>query len=387
MGSHMNHELEKPETLRAKTVFFLWSNLPRFILLTMVILTIVLGLRIQDKKEQAQAEREAARKQAQPPINAVVMPLSKTTIRDKINLPGIIEPWTRLELASKISGTIEEILVREGDTVNKGDIIARIESTDYRIALERADAVYKQKKADYERDKRVHAQGAIPKAELDARETSMQIAKADLDNARLMYNRCRITAPIDGVIGKLNAKIGLFLGRGDPVASILQIDRLKAVIGIPESDISPVKSLNQVPLTIQALNNHEIIGRRYFVSPSPETAARLYRLELEIENRDHLILPGMFLRAEIIKQKKEDVVAIPFYSIISRNNEQYVFVERDGVVSKRLVETGIMEKWLIEITSGLSSGERLIIEGNRDIEDNQKVNVVKVVKDPGAYTQ
>ena len=382
----MNNEFQKPGTTRGNLVYWLWVNLPRFILLIMIALIIILIFLIFGKLAIIKAEQEAAIKQERPPVNTVVMTTTPGIIRNAINLPGAIEPWTRLELISKISGTIEEVLVKEGDAIKEGDIIARIESADYRIALDRAEAAYKLAKADYERDKAVYAKGAIPTAELDARQTGMQTAKADLDNARLMYTRCTITAPMDGVIRRLDAKVGLYLGIGDPIGRILQIDKVKAVIGIPESDITAVRGLDDIKITIQALDDLSITGRRYFVSSSPETAARLYRLELEINNPGHTILPGMFLRANIIKQQRNNILSIPFYSIISRNDEQFVFVEKNGIVKKRDVKTGIMEKWMIEITEGLSPGERVVVEGHRDVENLQKVNVVKEITDPGAYS-
>jgi membrane fusion protein (multidrug efflux system) len=213
----------------------------------------------------------------------------------------------------------------------------------------------------------------------------MATAKADLDNARLMYERTTIKAPINGVVRRLDAKVGLYLGVGDPVGKIIQIDRVKAVIGIPESDVTAVRGLDTVEVTIKALDDLKVVGKNYFISSSPETLARLYRLELEIDNPDHRILPGMFTRADIVKQSREQALSIPFYSIISRNNEQYIFVEKDGVAEKRTVTTGIMEEWMVEITDGLEPGDHVVVEGHRDVEDGRKVKVVKTLTDLEEY--
>lgn len=379
-------EYQKPETMRGKIVFFFWYNLPRFVFLAMMALILILFFSIFEKYSDIKADQEAAIKQERPPVNTVVMEVVPTTISNRINLPGSVESWTKLELISKIAGSIDEVLVKEGDAIKKDDVIARIESDDYRIALERARAAYKLAKADYERDKSVYAKGIIPTAELDARETNMQTAKADLDNAELMFERCTITAPMDGVVRRMDAKIGLYLSVGDPIGSLLQIDKVKAIIGIPESDVTAVRLLDDVEVTIQALEDKKVTGRRYFLSSSPDTAARLYRLELEIDNPGHKILPGMFVRANIVKQQKDNAIAIPFYSVISRKDEQFVFVEKDGMVEKRYVQTGIMEQWMVEITKGLEAGERIVVEGHRDVEDGRQVKVVKVITDPGAYS-
>ena len=381
----MRTDYQKPTTLRGKIVFFFWYNMPRMVLLAMAGMIVLLFITISDKKSAILAEQEAAIKQERPPVNTVVMQVNPTTISNRINLPGSIEAWNELEMTAKISGTVEEVVVTEGDTVREGDVLIQIESADYRIALERAQAAYKLAQADYQRDKTVYAKGVIPPAELEARETRMATAKADLDNAQLMYERTTIKAPIDGVVRRLDAKVGIFLGVGDPVGKILQIDRVKAVIGIPESDVTAVRGLDSVEVTIKALDDLKVRGRNHFISSSPETMARLYRLELELDNPDHLILPGMFARADLVKQSRDQALTIPFYSIISRNNEQYVFVENDGVVEKRHVTTGIMEQWMVEITEGLEPGEHVVVEGHRDVEDGRKVKVVKTITDPEAY--
>jgi membrane fusion protein (multidrug efflux system) len=366
-----------PQTTRAKVVYFIWNNMPRFVLLMMIALIVVLIFAIKQESKSIAADKAAAGNIEKPPVNTVTLQLSPATIRDRINLPGSIKAWTDLQLLAKISGTVTEVFVSEGDHLQKGDIIARIEDDDYRIALDRAKAGYNLAKADFERDKSIYSKGMIPTADLEARKTGMQTAKADLEHAELQFSRCAITAPMDGIVKKLDAKIGLLLAVGDPIADILEINRLKAVIGIPESDVNAIRHLDTVELSLQALDGEKIFGRTHFLSPSPDSVARLYELELEIDNRDGRILPGMFVRADIIKKTVNNAIAIPFYSVISRNDEQFVYVENDGVVTKKIVRLGIMEKWMVEITDGLTEGDKLVVEGHRDVENGQEVRVVK----------
>jgi multidrug efflux pump subunit AcrA (membrane-fusion protein) len=90
----------------------------------------------------------------------------------------------------------------------------------------------------------------------------------------------------------------------------------------------------------------------------------------------------MFVRADIIKKQIDNTLAVPFYSVISRNGEQYVFIEEEGTAKKRKVQLGIMEKWMVQITAGLNPGDKLLIEGHRDVEDNQKVKIIKTLTSP-----
>ena len=374
-------QIATPNTPRSKFVYFIWNNLPRAVLLAMAALIIVLMGSIKDKSGALKAEKAAATAQEKPPINAITYAVSPTPIADRLNLPGIIEPWTRLMLLSKIGGAVTEVAVEEGDRVAKGDIIARIEDADYKIALDKAEAAYKLALADLKRDQSIFDKGVIPAATLEANNTKMQTARADYDNARLMLSRTTVTSPMNGIIRRMDAKIGSQLSIGDPIAEILEIDRMKGVVGIPESDVTAVSRLDTVDISIQALGNRAITAGKHFLSPSPDSVARLYSLELEIDNSASDIRSGMFIRADIVKSVVENALTIPFYSVVSRNDEQYVFIDRDGLALKRPVQLGIMEKWLVQVTAGLEVGDKVLIEGHRDVENGQKINVIKNISD------
>ncbi|MDW7771301.1 MAG: efflux RND transporter periplasmic adaptor subunit [Desulfobulbaceae bacterium] len=372
-----------PTTVRGKILLFVWRQLPRLFLLVIILFIIALAGKCSSEKTRLEQEKAAGKGQVEKPVNAVLLNLQPTTIQDAINLPGMIEPWTRLELMAKVDGSISEVLVQEGSTVKEGDILARIESDDYRIALDSAKASYTQARLDYERKKALLSKNISTRADLELSESQMLTAKAAMEDAELQLSRSTITAPMDGIIRRLDAKIGLLLRIGDPIAEILQIDRVKAVVGIPESDVDAVRKISGVNITIQALDNLEVRGTRYFLSPAPESTARLYRLELEVDNRDNAILPGMFFRAHVLKKTIEEAITIPIYTVITRNEEQFVFVaDADGIVHKRPVKLGILEKWQVQITEGLQADDMIVIEGHRDIEDGQQVNVIKTVTDP-----
>ncbi|MFH1155084.1 MAG: efflux RND transporter periplasmic adaptor subunit [Pseudomonadota bacterium] len=375
----MNENPTRPSTLRAKVVYGIWRSAPRLVFVGMIVAGIVLGGLIKTEKQSIEARNASAVKPERPPVNVVELELKPLEIRDSINLPGSIEPWTRLDLKARINGTVDQVLVKEGDFVKEGTLLARVETDDYQIALDRARASYKQAVASYERDRAIYAKGMVPTAQIEARETTVQTAKADLADAELLLSRCSITAPMPGVIQRLDVKQGLLVSLGDPVAEILRIDRVKAVVGIPESDITPVRKLDTVDVTVQALDNVRVTGIRHFLSPAPDSAARLYRLELALDNSDQKILPGMFVRADVVKQVVRNAVVVPFYSVISRKMEHYVYVDDNGVARKKPVTLGIMEQWMVQITSGLESGQRLIIEGHRDVEDGQAIKAVKVM--------
>jgi membrane fusion protein (multidrug efflux system) len=356
--------------------------LPLLFLVVLIGLIIGLSGTIQAEKERIAEEKREAITAEQPAANVVLLDVAPTTIHDRINLPGVIEPWNRLNLLARINGTVTEIKVSEGDTVQEGQVLALLDPADYEIAVDSAKASFELAVANQKRLAALFAKGIIPRAEIDKLEAEVKTSRARLENAQLMLSRCTITAPISGVIRRLDAKQGLLLNIADPVAEILQIDKVKAVVGIPESDVAQIRAVDTVKLTIQALDNKEITGRTHFLASSPENDARLYRLELAIDNDDHLILPGMFFRAHIIKETFKDATVVPLYTVIKRENRQFVFVEENGAARLRPVELGIIEGWRVQIADGLLPGDRVVIEGHRDIDEGRRLNVVKVFSDP-----
>ena len=353
-------------------------------LLFLLVLTgtiVALSGTIKAGKERMNAEKMAAGSSERLPVNVVLLGVVPTTIEDRINLPGVIEPWEQLTVLSKIHGTVIKVEVREGETVSKGQVLARIDPDDFRIAVDSAKASFELASANYKRLDSLFEQEIIAKVEIDKLEAQVKTSKAALENAELMLSRCTIKAPISGVIRRLDATEGLLLSVSDPVAEILQVDRVKAVVGIPESDVALVRNIKEVDLTIQALDNREVVGKHHFLAGSPESGARLYRLELAIDNKDNLIMPGMFFRAKLVKRVIKDTVAVPLFTVIKREDQQFVFVEEDGVAKKLPVELGIMEDWRVQITKGLSPGSRVVVEGHRDIDHGHKLNTVRMIDD------
>ena len=359
------------------------KNKPRFFLLSLIVLIVLLVSVIIGKKTHLEQEKQAAHVDEKKLVNAVLLTLQPRPVEDAMNLPGTIEPWTRLQLMAKISGSIIEVKVREGEAVKAGQVLALMEPDDYRIALDVARAAHVLAKAEYERTRSMHQTKVVPLASLETTAARLQTAEAELERAQLQLSRCRITAPMDCVVKRLDAKVGLFVSIGDPLAELLQIDRVKAVVGIPESDIDAVRSIDRARVTIQALGNRQVDGKKYYLAQAPDSGAYLFRLELELDNAEHSFLPGMFFRARIVKHRIEESLSVPLYSVISRNDEQYVFVADGETVRKQPVKLGVIEQWQVQITDGLKPGDQVVVEGHREVENGQQIKVIRVLSDPG----
>ncbi len=363
-------------------LFFIWNNVPRLALIIFIAVIFFLFGTIGEKKAKLEAAKKEEHVEQKKLVNAILLQLQPRTIHDVINLPGTIEPWSKLDLLAKVKGAIVEVLVEEGDSVQAGDVLARIEEDDYRIALDAARAAYTLAKSEFTRNQAMLKKRVIPSASLETSETALLKAQTDLEQAKLQLSRCLVTAPISCVVNRIDAKVGAFLSVGDPLAQLLQMDQVKGVVGIPESDVAAVRKVKQVDITISALENKQFTAKAHFFSPAPETTAYLYRFELALENLEHEILPGMFLRANIVKERVDNAIMVPLYAIISRSDKQFVYVVDGDKVRRQPVELGIIEGWQIQVTNGLVSGDEIVIEGHRDVDDGQQINIVKVITDP-----
>jgi membrane fusion protein, multidrug efflux system len=327
---------------------------------------------IQDKKLDVEPER--------PDLNVAALELSPVTIRDRINLPGIVEPWVKYNIIAEVRGEVKQKLIDKGTPIHAGDVLAVLDTRDYEIAIEAAKSSYDTSLSSMKRIEKLYSEKLASRSQLDEISAQMERFRAELDSAKLNFERCTIRSPITGIINNVYIEKGEYVKLSDPVAEVLQIDKVKISVGIPESDVSAISAVEEFEVKLDALEGKTFSAKKYFLSKSSDAEARLYKLELEIENPSHEILPDMFARVEIVKREMTDVLAVPLYSIITLNNQQTVYVVNENIARARKVQTGIQEGWLMQIKEGLEPGDHVIVVGHRRVSDGQKVNVVRTVK-------
>lgn len=352
------------------------------LLIVLIVIIAALFSRIKGESDRIKAEKLASLHKNRPPVNVVVLGVKPLPIRDRLDLPAQVDPWVELNVLAEVPGKVVRLAVSEGDHVKKGAPLAFLDKRDYENELASVRAEYKLALVNLERAKKLFREKLITTAQVDSDTARVETLAATVRNAELRLERCTIRSPITGIVNSLDAKRGLYLKVQDIVAVILDISRVKVNVGIPESDVDEVRRLNNFDVVIDALGSRTVKGRKTFLSKSPGSFAHLYNLEIEVSNPDREILPGMFATVNIVKREVKDSISVPLYSVISRADEQFVFVEKDGRAYVRMVETGILEGWRIEITKGLAGGDRVIVVGQRSVAEGQQVNVVRTVDEP-----
>ena len=364
---------------KTKALRFLWNFFPWLMaILIFLFIILMIGLIMREKKSMEEAKNAAIKKEVSP-VSVITLNLVPSRLEDKINLPAQVEPYEDVQVKAEVSGQVVKVLVEEGQSVQKGQVLIQLDDRDYRSRLERIKANYRLAKLDYDRTMTLANKKVTSLSNLDTIEAQLKDIEAQVREAKLALSRTRITSPICCLCNEINAKKGNFVSVGDPVARIIQINPIKVVVGVPESDVAAVFDLTQAEVIIEALDNFRVKGEKVFLSRQPRTLARLFDLELKVPNPDGRILPGMFARVGLVEQVFNNALAVPLYAVISQSDDHIVFVEKDGKAERRKIELGPLIGWQVQVTSGLSPGEKVIIVGHRLLENGQAVKVIKSV--------
>ncbi|MCW7754320.1 efflux RND transporter periplasmic adaptor subunit [Desulfobotulus sp. H1] len=367
-----------------KTLQSHWfRKMPLLVLLLMIILVIAVAMAVSRKGERLAAERSTASDQEETGTNVVVLVLTPSQISDRINLPGIISPWVRLTVSAEVAGKVDARLAEEGHHLTKGTPLYRLDERDYRTSYHAARAAFETARASHSRLRELHDEQLTSRSILDTAVAELERTRSAMETARLQLDRCLIEAGMDGILNRMLVEPGQFVAVGDPVAEILQLNPVKVTVGIPESDIHAVREVDTFSVRMDALGGRIFSGTRHRFSRSAEGMARLYDLEIRIENPDDVILPDMFARVDIVKQSRPMALTLPIYAVISSGGTHSVFVESRGRAEKRDVTLGMQEGWQVEILSGLTAGERVVVVGQRDISHGQALRIIKEIHDTG----
>ena len=360
----------------------IWGVLPFLAVLVICgfLIMAMLGA-IKEKSERLKAEKEAALKTERSEINVVALNLNPAPIADRMSLPGTVTPFVKLNVLTEVRGKITKKHVAEGAHVQKGDLLVTIDSRDYTLQRASTRASYNAALANKKRLAKLYKDKLATRAQLDDVVAQVDSLKAALDTAALNVERCTIEASIAGIVNGLPVETGQYLNIADPVATIIQVDKVKVLVGIPESDIDAVRRLDQFDVTVDALDGRIFTGKRHFLSKTADEMARLYRLEIAVDNPGGDLLPDMFTRVNIVKRTVADALAIPLFAVINRDEKHYAYVVNDDQAHMRPVELGILEGWRMEVVSGLEAGERVIVVGHRNVSEGTPVKVVRTVDD------
>jgi membrane fusion protein (multidrug efflux system) len=308
-------------------------------------------------------------------VHVSVMTVEPGPVQDILVLPGETEPWKDVRVAADTAGRVEWIGPREGDGVEKGELIAKIDVSALKAALDRAEAAAKLADELYQRRARLFEQKIITEEDLDRSKTERILAEGNLRQALVEYERGFVRAPITGLVNLLYVDEGEFVDRGKPITDLVNVDTIEINVNVPELDVRYLKVGQSAGVRIDAFPERQLLGKVDFVAYKADPATKTFDVKILTDNSDHAIRPGMIARVALLRRVIPDALTAPLFALVDKGGERILYVEKDGVVHARSVSIGVIEGDKVQITEGLQAGDRLIVAGQTEVEEGMRVAV------------
>jgi HlyD family secretion protein len=342
---------------------------------------------------------------------------------------GTLAADQEVVLGFKVSGRLAEIPVDLGSSVQKGQSIARLDTTDFELRVRQAEAALQQarvrlglspEESDFsvdiettaiarqaraemdaarsrlDRAKQLFDKGLLPKADFDTTNSSYKVAEAkyedsleearnrqallaqrrsELELARQQLADAVLVAPISGMIRQRNANVGQYLAAGTQVVTVVQMHPLRLQTAVPEREARMIRIGQPVRVTVEgAAGTHE--GRVARISPSFDETNRTLLVETEVSNTAGILRPGGFSRAEIVVAAGYRALLVPAASVVTFAGIDRVFIVKDGKASEKRIRVGRRSEESVEILDGVKAGDQVVINpGN--MTDGENISVKK----------
>ncbi len=335
---------------------------------------------------------------AMPSVPVVAVPVKKGDLGVYLSGLGAVTPLNTVTVKSRVDGELTKVLFREGQVVNRGELLAEIDPRPYEVqltqaqgAMARDQALLENARLDLQRFQELVKKFLIPKQQLDTQDSLVHqyegAVKADqgqIDNAKLQLIYSRITAPFGGRIGLRQVDPGNIVHASDVsgLAVITQMQPISVIFSLPEDNLSQVlgKLRSGARLTVEAFDREQkqklATGYLLTLDNQIDPNTGTVKLKAEFSNKNNELFPNQFVNARLIIDFKRDALMMPPSAIQRGPQGTFVYVvKEDQTAALRPVTIGIIQEGNASITSGLSVGELVVVDGADRLRDGSKVEV------------
>lgn len=309
---------------------------------------------------------------------------------------GWVEPVSTVTVRARVDGEVVEQLVTEGQDVHSGDLLFRIDDREVRAALAKDEALLARDQATLARaqadasrardllSRKVAAQQQVDQADADAKIAAANVqadqAAIDMDRIRLDYTQVR--SPIDGRLGAIRVTEGNIVRSadgGDGLVTITQMKPLRVSFTLPERDLPALRAATaagKVPVRVSAHSGNGSLaaGELSFIDSSVDATSGTVTTKALLPNDDGALWPGQYVDVEVELGHTADAVTIPLVAVQPGQDGPFVFVVGgDGKASIRQITTGDAVGDRVVAGTGLSAGERVVVEGQQRLQDGMRV--------------
>jgi membrane fusion protein (multidrug efflux system) len=314
--------------------------------------------------------------------------------KDDLPVVGTVKGALEIELKFEINGVIEAVNFREGDMIYKEDLVATLDKKDAQLKVDyskskletaKVQLLAAQKKLEIH--KNLYEIGGIIKAKLEevelevkSAEHQVKSAEVELKSAEAEFKKTSLYAPRDGVLGSRDAEPGEFVTPNNKIATLYETEEVFVELGIVEKDIDKIALGQNVIVTVDAHPGASFTGTVDNVFPVIEGKSRTLTVRVKIENKEALLLPGMFARALITVAEFENAMVVPSMSLNKTDEGYKIFVvdETSNTVQSRIVQVSYVTTDYTVVASGIYEGETVVTDAPQELKDGMSVNIIEL---------
>ncbi|RUO18488.1 efflux RND transporter periplasmic adaptor subunit [Aliidiomarina iranensis] len=324
---------------------------------------------------------ESEPKETERGVPVEVQKVARGTVRASIQASAILEAEEETDVIARVSGIVEEILVEEGDFVEQGQALVRLESSRYRYSRDQIAAELRGVTQELTRMRQLAGQQMVSTEQVERLQSRHDALSAQLQIAELDLAEAVIRAPISGHIAERFVKTGNMIQAYQQKAlfHIVNDTTLRATVNLPEHALANIEAEQEADLELQGVgqNNH-ISAQVTRVSTVVDATSGTFRVVLSIPNSEQKLRAGMFTRVNLHYAQKHDVVRIPHHALVNIDQASYVFIANENKAQRLAITTGIRENGWIEVTEGLDTGAALIVTGQNTLRNDALLEVIEL---------
>jgi RND family efflux transporter MFP subunit len=313
-----------------------------------------------------------------------------------VQLSGTLRPWREATIKAKVAGELLALSVREGDAVKQGQIIGRIEATDYRARLAGSEAdvaaanatlvVAEKNQASQES---LLAKNFISRNAYDTTAGNRDAARARLDSARAAADVGRkaladtaLVAPIEGIVSARSAQAGERVAIDGRIVTISDISRLELAASVPAGEAARLAVGAKITLGVEGLDGVPVSGRIERINPAAASGSRSIELYAVIDNRQGRLRGGLFAQGQAVAGAAQERIAVPTSAVHEEGGDQVLYVRTGGTLQRRPVKTAISQEGWVAVTEGLAAGEQVVRYNLGPLKDASPARVVPAAAPP-----
>ena len=343
-------------------------------LFTIGVLAVVSGCAKEDAAARPLAGAGASRGNANQAQIVEVIEIARRDVTETLNLVGSLAANESAEMRAEIGGIVRGIYFEEGQTVQAGAMLLKIDDSELRAQFSQVEARYNLARLNVDRSESLSETRTISQSEVDRARSEFAAAQAEMALIKLRLEKTEVKAPFDGVVGSRTISPGDYITPSTVITNIDDLSRLKIAFQVPERFLAKVKPGTLVRATTRATTSaeeeHTLTGEVYFVSATIDRSVRASEVKAILRDASAELRPGMFANIELILDTRENVFTVPEGAILasSRGIQIITVAERDGVKVANFVpvRTGLRTRGQVEVEpvgGELASGTEVVASG------------------------